>query len=119
MVRRRFKPVRRLGCLILSLAFALPLILRWISSVGGRGRDRLKKTGPLSLRRAAPSRRRRARWRRTGQSPRPGNFYCVRSEEHTYELQSLLRSSYAHFGLRKKQCPTQNTLLDLHVHISP
>src|SRR3546814_1483700 len=27
----------------------------------------------------------------------------VRSEEHTYELQSLMRSSYAAFGLKKKQ----------------
>src|SRR3546814_10726849 len=26
----------------------------------------------------------------------------IRSEEHTYELQSLMRSSYAVFGLKKK-----------------
>src|SRR3546814_2178347 len=32
-----------------------------------------------------------------------------RSEEHTSELQSLMRSSYAVFCLKKKQTPTQIT----------
>src|SRR3546814_4245683 len=32
----------------------------------------------------------------------PGNFYLVRSEEHTSELQSLMRISYAVFCLKKK-----------------
>src|SRR3546814_8899538 len=30
-------------------------------------------------------------------------IYSVRSEEHTSELQSLMRSSYAVFGLKKKK----------------
>src|SRR3546814_10189009 len=34
-------------------------------------------------------------------------FYCYRSEEHTSELQSLMRTSYAVFCLKKKQ----NTML--------
>src|SRR3546814_7014426 len=36
-------------------------------------------------------------------------FYCYRSEEHTSELQSLLRISYAVFCLKKKK-PPQNTV---------
>src|SRR3546814_1624161 len=33
---------------------------------------------------------------------RPGGFYGWRSEEHTSELQSLMRNSYAVFCLKKK-----------------
>src|SRR3546814_10343329 len=33
---------------------------------------------------------------------RPGEFIGVRSEEHTSELQSLMRTSYAVFCLKKK-----------------
>src|SRR3546814_9456923 len=45
---------------------------------------------------ASRSRRRRpARWRRTDR--------CPRSEEHTSELQSLMRISYAVFCLKKKK----------------
>src|SRR3546814_4941972 len=55
---------------------------------------------------ASRSRRRRpARWRRTDRCP-------VRSEEHTSELQSLMRISYAVFCLKKKkkkQKPTTHT----------
>src|SRR3546814_1080805 len=35
-----------------------------------------------------------------------GGSFCLRSEEHTSELQSLMRISYAVFGFKKK---TQNT----------
>src|SRR3546814_2660421 len=41
-----------------------------------------------------------------------GDFYRVqqaRSEEHTSELQSLMRSSYAVFCLKKKKKLTRNT----------
>src|SRR3546814_2860348 len=42
----------------------------------------------------------------TGQS---GNFVNSRSEEHTSELQSLMRISYAVFCLKKKNIHTQKT----------
>src|SRR3546814_6373128 len=35
-----------------------------------------------------------------------GPFYCPRSEEHTSELQSLMRISYAVFCLKKKKSKT-------------
>src|SRR3546814_3932863 len=42
---------------------------------------------------------------RASKRPRPGNGKCTayRSEEHTSELQSLMRSSYAVFCLKKKK----------------
>src|SRR3546814_3722813 len=42
-----------------------------------------------------------AGWNRTGE--RAGAFVAVRSEEHTSELQSLMRISYAVFCLKKKK----------------
>src|SRR3546814_7886375 len=36
-------------------------------------------------------------------SPLPVNFMAYRSEEHTSELQSLMRISYAVFWLKKKR----------------
>src|SRR3546814_5950095 len=42
----------------------------------------------------------------------------VRSEEHTSELQSLMRISYAVFCLKKKKHPTSNTSLHTqYVHL--
>src|SRR3546814_10199157 len=38
----------------------------------------------------------------------------LRSEEHTSELQSLMRISYAVFCLKKKKIPTQHKLTDNH-----
>src|SRR3546814_1385674 len=35
-----------------------------------------------------------------------------RSEEHTSELQSLMRISYAVFCLKQKTCPTNDSLVD-------
>src|SRR3546814_1379913 len=37
----------------------------------------------------------------------------VRSEEHTYELQSLMRISYAVFGLKKKNNTQHNPLTEI------
>src|SRR3546814_16218340 len=37
-----------------------------------------------------------------GQGPTPMLYYAARSEEHTSELQSLMRISYAVFCLKKK-----------------
>src|SRR3546814_4059359 len=45
--------------------------------------------------------------------PRPDLFETPRSEEHTYELQSLMRISYAVFCLKKKK--THNSAPTLKV----
>src|SRR3546814_6923903 len=45
---------------------------------------------------------------------RPGQHAGDRSEEHTSELQSLMRISYAVFCLKKKQLPNTTTV-DLHL----
>src|SRR3546814_19698846 len=47
----------------------------------------------------------RPRWRRLGSPvrPVPRRFRSSRSEEHTSELQSLMRISYAVFCLKKKK----------------
>src|SRR3546814_4870173 len=39
----------------------------------------------------------------------PSRYYLRRSEEHTSELQSLMRNSYAVFCLKKKNQPTKHT----------
>src|SRR3546814_9179693 len=44
-------------------------------------------------------------WDRGGEV---GNYAAYRSEEHTSELQSLMRISYAVFCLKKKNTTTQN-----------
>src|SRR3546814_1647851 len=64
-----------------------------------------------SRRRAAPSCRPPAR-----RTPR---YYCrrTRSEEHTSELQSLMRTSYAVFCLKKKKKQTIQTNHSTHHHI--
>src|SRR3546814_6096031 len=41
--------------------------------------------------------------------PSKGEGKILRSEEHTSELQSLMRNSYAVFCLKKKTSPTQDT----------
>src|SRR3546814_5732812 len=46
--------------------------------------------------------------------PRP----ATRSEEHTSELQSLMRISYAVFCLKKKNTQTHNYAYNHHQHIS-
>src|SRR3546814_9218671 len=41
-----------------------------------------------------------------------------RSEEHTSELQSLMRTSYAVFCLKKKKHKTSTTTTHTHIHIT-
>src|SRR3546814_10125757 len=50
---------------------------------------------------AAVGARERARWRSAMTAGKPA-YYITRSEEHTSELQSLMRNSYAVFCLTKK-----------------
>src|SRR3546814_5891925 len=49
-------------------------------------------------------------------SPEPQTFETLRSEEHTSELQSLMRSSYAVFCLPKKN--KQQSLILITTHIN-
>src|SRR3546814_6030021 len=49
-----------------------------------------------------------------GNSNRPARFKAIRSEEHTSELQSLMRISYAVFCLKKKKTKIKNT----HKHLT-
>src|SRR3546814_2114218 len=44
----------------------------------------------------------------------PGNHPGTRSEEHTSELQSLMRISYAVFCLKKKTQQTTNQMENIH-----
>src|SRR3546814_8496254 len=65
---------------------------------------------PASCRRAAAGRRRhRAGARGAGGGP-------VRSEEHTSELQSLMRISYAVFCLKKKKTNNNNATQNKNNH---
>src|SRR3546814_1592670 len=64
------------------------LVLRWTEDVG-------RRTDPAQLRRAHAH---RAGQRHDDDPPDP-----LRSEEHTSELQSLMRISYAVFCLKKKK----------------
>src|SRR3546814_2954416 len=41
----------------------------------------------------------------------------LRSEEHTSELQSLMRNSYAVFCLKKKKTTTNNSTFNCYIHI--
>src|SRR3546814_6745716 len=52
-------------------------------------------------------------------APRPRRLHCrtARSEEHTSELQSLMRISYAVFCLKKKNCQDEPSH-QLHCPIS-
>src|SRR3546814_6080825 len=62
--------------------------LRWLP--GAKSREFLVKTAPLILGPGKPS----------------ISYRCRRSEEHTSELQSLMRISYAVFCLKKKNTKT-------------
>src|SRR3546814_7039193 len=48
-------------------------------------------------------------------APRPSAACRWRSEEHTSELQSLMRISYAVFCLKKKQAKTSSTQNEYHI----
>src|SRR3546814_7778282 len=51
-------------------------------------------------------------WITTGQKPTPAGIAASRSEEHTSELQSLMRISYAVFCLKKKNTKHQQSNYD-------
>src|SRR3546814_5568361 len=82
-------------------------------------------SGHVLQRRRLPPRRRRLLldyWprRRRDQRQRPPHRH--RSEEHTSELQSLMRISYAVFCLKKKQqtlTPHRTGRAHNHIHTSP
>src|SRR3546814_8572484 len=62
--------------------------------------------GPGSSRSSAARTRLSSNWRsrfRRPQEPEECRRHCMRSEEHTSELQSLMRNSYAVFCLTKKK----------------
>src|SRR3546814_10549113 len=48
----------------------------------------------------------------------PVCLYLERSEEHTSELQSLMRISYAVFCLKKKKKNSQTNTLLKHIHLN-
>src|SRR3546814_10035106 len=80
-----------------------------------------RRAGPLSSGErggtSIPTRPRASRpcWRRDGRRPLTGTTRPMdrpsRSEEHTSELQSLMRISYAVFCLKKKKYTQYTTLL--------
>src|SRR3546814_5793995 len=76
---------------------------------------------------AMPPERRGRRWPRCSRSmrrwrtccaPRPSRCSARRSEEHTSELQSLMRISYAVFCLKKKKTYTEHTIQN-HTNTHP
>src|SRR3546814_7586082 len=85
----------------------------------GARAQRLRQEVYCRLQRARPDfsgerriRRRTTRMGRGASLPilrMPGQFGRFRSEEHTSELQSLMRISYAVFCLKKKKQKEQNT----------
>src|SRR3546814_6263087 len=58
---------------------------------------------PASDRHRPAPRPQRGGERRTGRHPGQRRHHRARSEEHTSELQSLMRNSYAVFSLKKKK----------------
>src|SRR3546814_9219733 len=69
----------------------------WRRVAAGRGPDRCRLSASLY------NVRQRTRGNRAGAIPHIGTRSPVRSEEHTSELQSLMRISYAVFCLKKKK----------------
>src|SRR3546814_4504569 len=65
-----------------------------------------RRVGPQGLRSDQLRRMARTRHRRLGRAP--GRARAPRSEEHTSELQSLMRISYAVFCLKKKTNKNKN-----------
>src|SRR3546814_2545509 len=75
------------------------------------GRARGDRQDPVELRGVRPRRHQIARLARTAggkKHERGGAVVERRSEEHTSELQSLMRISYAVFCLKKKKTKQQN-----------
>src|SRR3546814_5982387 len=80
---------------------------RCAAACGASHRRRPTRTGRLPARPAA----RRAGAHRTGRSDLPARRREIRSEEHTSELQSLMRISYAVLCLKKKNSTKQSKKL--------
>src|SRR3546814_2255151 len=77
------------------------------------GRRRCARIRPHSARHAeAPASDRRSIPAHSRSVPRPVPICPFRSEEHTSELQSLMRISYAVFCLKKKKKSTYNTQIN-------
>src|SRR3546814_8517069 len=60
----------------------------------------------------------RQRHQRGGLDPGRDDKVAARSEEHTSELQSLMRISYAVFCMKKKKVNTNNNHILPHTHIN-
>src|SRR3546814_9127069 len=104
-----YTPLFRSGVLLADLAVALFLILQ----VFGRrvlGQHRLEVENLAQLHVAIVERVRPFDDRVEGQ-----RAFAQRSEEHTSELQSLMRISYAVFCLKKKKNINTTQLDDLHI----
>src|SRR3546814_6403349 len=90
-----------------------------VGSSRGRWRSMLARSITLSLSHLATtmglkaaSLGRMRRW--ASRTANRGILGGVRSEEHTSELQSLMRSSYAVFCLKKKKKPSNKTTYQLN-----
>src|SRR3546814_9831975 len=99
-------PTRRSSDLASSATPRSPRSTPIVRSVAARSR-RMRPTS--SSRRRSTRTPPPPRPRSGGRTPRPSRPRPspVRSEEHTSELQSLMRTSYAVFRLNKKHPPTQ------------
>src|SRR3546814_9583382 len=107
-------------CHTLSLLDALPIstVDRHACAPGGRASVRVRRSAQNRRGRSSGRGRDREHRRRTS---RAGSARCrtrgpahrrarARSEEHTSELQSLMRISYAVFCLKQKKIKSQNTI---------
>src|SRR3546814_5492082 len=86
-------------------------------SVSGDVAYEAKQRPPLDLARQRPRRRQISDpggWRHIDQRT-SCHGSAVRSEEHTSELQSLMRTSYAVFCLKKKKLQTNITMLSAEI----
>src|SRR3546814_8571516 len=86
-------------------------------SIRHPGQVRIKFFPPVRVRSVAKLQTGRPAWR-FPPTPSPASAECRRSEEHTSELQSLMRISYAVFCLKKKNKETSNiyTATNKHRH---
>src|SRR3546814_6645920 len=86
------------------------LIIFWISYVNTAWS--ISSFRPFVLRQPSPIAK------ATGESPANSFGKRARSEEHTSELQSLMRISYAVFCLKKKKTHTQDyTIISVHQYL--
>src|SRR3546814_4896833 len=111
--RTEFQNTRPAGCKRKNPNTVAAALLRPIKLPDRHGRrpDTARET-PCYLRARSGLfsrvRDRRARWE--GHRRRPATYCDHRSEEHTSELQSLMRISYAVFCLKKKKPKLQNNV---------